>query len=513
LRFVFQNTVPVPIGLTRGITRTNSIPPGQIAPFIVNVPAWATRATNILVYASAPVNLLFNQTEPPTGTNAGDVILLPGATDGLLTLDTSGLPPLVPGARYYLGVQNPGTASVTAALQVDFDVTPLSEGVPFNATQAGNPQPRYFSYDVSSNATAVSFQLLNLNGNADLVARASRPFPTLASFDYGSFNPGTNDEDILVFADSAPVALAPGRWYLGVFNADPTNVSYTILATEYTDAFPNIITLASGVPYSGANFGAGDATDYYHYLVTTNAVRAQFEIDAPTGDMTLVARKGLPLPTLASYACLSANPGLNDELITLLDFSSPIPLTPGDWFISAVNVSGGPASYTIMATEFPAYGTNVVITTCQALSNSFCLTWSSVPGIHYFVQGKTEVNNTNWATVSPTIVAADVSASCCVSLPSLYHFFRVSEGLVVTPYVPPVRITGITADTNGVLLQWLAPTNSQFQAQWTPSLTPPAWTNFTNTLTSTNGAFSFLDDGSQAGGLAGPRYYRLQQLP
>jgi subtilisin-like proprotein convertase family protein len=513
LRFVFQNTVPVPIGLTRGITRTNSIPPGQIAPFIVNVPAWATRATNILVYASAPVNLLFNQTEPPTGTNAGDVILLPGATDGLLTLDTSGLPPLVPGARYYLGVQNPGTASVTAALQVDFDVTPLSEGVPFNATQAGNPQPRYFSYDVSSNATAVSFQLLNLNGNADLVARASRPFPTLASFDYGSFNPGTNDEDILVFADSAPVALAPGRWYLGVFNADPTNVSYTILATEYTDAFPNIITLASGVPYSGANFGAGDATDYYHYLVTTNAVRAQFEIDAPTGDMTLVARKGLPLPTLASYACLSANPGLNDELITLLDFSRPIPLTPGDWFISAVNVSGGPASYTIMATEFPAYGTNVVITTCQALSNSFCLTWSSVPGIHYFVQGKTEVNNTNWATVSPTIVAADVSASCCVSLPSPYHFFRVSEGLVVTPYVPPVRITSITADTNGVLLQWLAPTNSQFQAQWTPSLTPPAWTNFTNTLTSTNGAFSFLDDGSQAGGLAGPRYYRLQQLP
>jgi hypothetical protein len=173
------------------------------------------------------------------------------------------------------------------------------------------------------------------------------------------------------------VALAPGRWYLGVFNADPTNVSYTILATEYTDAFPNIITLASGVPYSGANFGAGDATDYYHYLVTTNAVRAQFEIDAPTGDMTLVARKGLPLPTLASYACLSANPGLNDELITLLDFSSPIPLTPGDWFISAVNVSGGPASYTIMATEFPAYGTNVVITTCQALSNSFCLTWTT----------------------------------------------------------------------------------------------------------------------------------------
>ena len=95
-------------------------------------------------------------------------------------------------------------------MQVDFDVTPLSNGVPFNATQAGNALPRYFSYDVSPNATAVSFQLLNLNGNVDLVAGANPPFPTLASFDYGSFNPGTNDEDILVFTNSAPVALAPG---------------------------------------------------------------------------------------------------------------------------------------------------------------------------------------------------------------------------------------------------------------------------------------------------------------
>ena len=115
--------------------------------------------------------------------------------------------------------------------------------------------------------------------------------------------------------------------------------------------------------------------------------------------------------------------------------------------------------------------------------------------------------------VAVPLVAVEVSATCCISLPSPYHFIRVSEGLVVTPYIPPVRITSISADTNGVLLQWLALTNNQFQAQWTPSLAPPAWTTFTNTLTSTNGAYSFLDDGSQSGGLAGARYYRLKQLP
>jgi hypothetical protein len=101
----------------------------------------------------------------------------------------------------------------------------------------------------------------------------------------------------------------------------------------------------------------------------------------------------------------------------------------------------------------------------------------------------------------------------CISLPSPYHFFRVSEGLVVIPYVPPVPITGITSDTNGVLLQWLAPSNTRFQVQWTLSLDPPAWASFGTILTSTNGVFSFLDDGSQSGGLDGPRFYRLRQVP
>jgi subtilisin family serine protease/subtilisin-like proprotein convertase family protein len=513
LRFIFQNTVPLPIGLTHGVSETNTIPPGQTAPFFIDVPAWATRATNILVSASAPVNLLFNQNFPPTGANAGDVMLLSASTAGSLALDTNGTPPLVPGARYHLGIQNPGAASVAAAVQVDFDVTPLANGVLLNTAQAGNTLPRYFSYDVSSDATAASFQLLNLSGNLDLVARANTPLPTLTDFDYGSFNPGTNDEDILVFTTSTPVALAPGRWYLGVFNADATNVTYTILATEYTNAFPDIITLAGGVPYSTANSGAGDATDYYHYIVTTNAVRAQFEIDGPTAPMALVARKGLPLPTLTNCTCLSTNPGPNEQLITLFDFSTPVALTPGDWFISAVNLSGGPVGYTMMATEFAAYGTSIHITSCQAFTNSFCLTWTSAPGIHYYVQGKANVNDTNWVTVSPTIVAADVLTAWCFALPSPYHFFRIGEGLVVTPYVPPVRFSGITIGTNGVLLQWLAPTNNQFQAQWTPSLAPPAWTTFTNVLASTNGVFWFLDDGSQSGDLIGLRYYRLQQLP
>src|SRR5439155_20010024 len=129
--------------------------------------------------------------------------------------------------------------------------------------------------------------------------------------------------------------------------------------------------------------------DYYRYVVTTNALRAQFEINGPTSDLTLVARKGLPLPGLSGYDLISANPGTNDELITLFDFSSPIPLTPGEWFLSAVNLSSGPAVYPIMASECPVYGTGIVITGSRAFSHNFRPTCTSLSCLRYFAHGNT----------------------------------------------------------------------------------------------------------------------------
>jgi hypothetical protein len=78
---------------------------------------------------------------------------------------------------------------------------------------------------------------------------------------------------------------------------------------------------------------------------------------------------------------------------------------------------------------------------------------------------------------------------------------------------PPLLIGSINLTNSGVRLDWTAPTNSQFHVQWTPTLNPPAWSDFTNMLTSTNGAFSFFDDGSQTGGTGQTRFYRLLQLP
>jgi hypothetical protein len=359
---------------------------------------WINFATNSVLSATAPVNLLFNQAAPPTGTNAGDITLLTNITAATWTIHTNGTPPLIPNARYYLGVQNTNAGSVTFVCEVNFDIA-------------------------------------------------------------------------------------------------------------------NVITLSSGIPFANTNSGAGTPPDYYRFVVSSNAVRAQFEINQPTADLTLVARHGLPVPNAGFYDFLSANPGLNDELIVFFNYSTPVPLTPGDWYLAAINVSGAPAAYSILATEFELYGTNAVITNETENGGSICLTWPSLPGAHYYLQGLTDLNSENWLTLSRTLTATDYQTTYCVPTPPLWQFFQVREGLVLT--YPPVALSAVSHGSNGVQLRWSTPnySNLHYRVQWTPSLSPSTWQTFTNVLTSTNGSFSFLDNGSQSGGLGPVRFYRLLQLP
>src|SRR5205823_4031535 len=127
-------------------------------------------ATNRLIAASAPVNLLFNQLGPPSGTNGpGDFTLLAGSTAGVRTLQTNGVPPLLPGARYFLGAQNTNSTALTVALQVDFDVSQvitLQNRVPYANTNAGTGRATdYYRYVVTTNAARAQFEINGPTGN------------------------------------------------------------------------------------------------------------------------------------------------------------------------------------------------------------------------------------------------------------------------------------------------------------------------------------------------------------
>jgi hypothetical protein len=79
------------------------------------------------------------------------------------------------------------------------------------------------------------------------------------------------------------------------------------------------------------------------------------------------------------------------------------------------------------------------------------------------------------------------------------RFYRlILSGMGWMPNNPPaatntVHISGSLSTNGGFNLTWSAPTNAQFQIQWTTNFAPPHWTRFTNIITSPNGIFSFTD--------------------
>ncbi len=345
---------PTPFVLVEGTPVTNTVLPGFISYYVVNVPIWATMATNILnVSSGGPVSLVFNQTALPFMTN-GDFQLIPpgvGSTlvGGTATLTTAGVPPLVPGQSYYLAVTNAGTTPATVTLQVNFDITVLTDSVPLLSTIAPiSTQPRYFQFNVPPvPPAAVAYLLYNMTGNADLVVSKGFPLPTLTSQNYISANPGTNSEFISVTPGSAPVPLSAGPWYLGVYNNDTNTVTYTVEAASLT---PNVIVLTNDERLTMTNVSPLAALEtFFSFNITTAPPGALFEVYGMTGDVDLTLNPVNVLPFGGPIFQSSANPGTNDEQIVLrTNTTGPNPLN-GTWYLAVPSQAPGNVTYTIHA--------------------------------------------------------------------------------------------------------------------------------------------------------------------
>ena len=130
--FATTNYTLPPSVLPPGLPQTNTIPANSVTWFLVNVPTNADFATNILLFASAPVNLLFNQTTPAT---IGSSTLLLNQTSGISILSTNSAPTnIVSGSAYYLGVQNTNSFAVTNTIQVDFHLLLATNAPPLTNT-------------------------------------------------------------------------------------------------------------------------------------------------------------------------------------------------------------------------------------------------------------------------------------------------------------------------------------------------------------------------------------------
>ena len=120
---------------------TNFVPPGGLAWYEVNVPTNADFATNILTFATGPLNMWYSTNVPPTIVNPFDVEFLTGQTTGSKTLGTNGSPVnttsayMIPGGTYFIGIQNPGAVTVQYGFHVDFHLLLPNLTNPYAFTQ------------------------------------------------------------------------------------------------------------------------------------------------------------------------------------------------------------------------------------------------------------------------------------------------------------------------------------------------------------------------------------------
>jgi hypothetical protein len=208
-------------------------------------------------------------------------------------------PALLPGARYFLGVQNTNSAAATFtieiftnALTVPATTIKLTSGIPYTNTITNAYQYYYFIVPVG--ATNVSFDITNIlhTGNElDLFVNNTLPLPGDTAFDYQASYLGTNVAPIIVTNTSVPAPLTPGTWYLAVYNnsANSTN-TYSVEATSYVPAafaFPAVS--VTGMSVSARQFtltwSAGPGNQY-EVDVSSDLIHWTKAADVTTGGGT-----------------------------------------------------------------------------------------------------------------------------------------------------------------------------------------------------------------------------------
>jgi hypothetical protein len=406
----------------------------------------------------------------------------------------------------------------------------LSNGVAYSSTVQGNgPVPlterQFYVYTVSSNGVQANFETFGANGNVDLFIRRTVPLATEitteVAADAASVNGGTTNELIVLATNSAPVALAPGDWYISIANRENGPVSYNVRVTEYiiddgsgTNGF--VTRLPGGDCQSRTNAGTNvlgsPAIDYYVFTVSNGAARAYFELSDLSADLTLLVRHDLPLTTLTNYDAISANPGTCEEFISLsVGATNPVVLEPGNWYIAVVSTNPMPVSYRICAIQSDVEDARLRISSISLVTNWLCLAWTNtVPGVFYHVQALSHLGSSNWVAFSPTISGPSpgLESMWCTNRPSAFHFFRIKEGPGPKVVNTSVALTCLECLPTGFHACWIGPANQQYAVEWTPVLVPATWQSLTN-VTSATTSFEFTDPSAQCGVPGEVRFYRV----
>ena len=474
--FRFQllpRTPPAVTNLFHGMPNTNSLPAFSTEYFIVQVPQWASRATNVLEFANQflttnplPVTVLFNQTNFPA---LSDRKLISMRSVGTAILTNNGAPPLVPGQAYYLALTNPNPFAVTFGLGVWFDITTLTNCEPLDSSVAGVADvPRYFQFDVPADGAnptqPVTFSLSGTPCGLKLVLSEHLPLPDLSQFDYISQGPCTNNQILISVTNNIPAT----RWYVGVFNTAPTNTLFSIEACAATSQAV-VIPLANGVPFVVSSTNDANAAPpgpplqfVFDFLITNAVPGVLFELYNLSGNADLVLQRDVP-PAVPPYFASSVFTGTTPEQIVLrtdsgLPASAYVSDLLGHWYLGVYNNEQTKLAYTIRGVLPDPNGRLLpgqpllLSISLRTPSPGLQLSWNSIVGEPYVVQSTSGLAAPpNWNSLASIVATAPVTTFEVSPLPAQPAFYRVVQG---APSESP-RLSIRYWTGNQVRLSWL----------------------------------------------------------
>jgi len=316
-------------------------------------------------------------------------------------------------------VTNKGIGTDTFLISVAFDQTDtnlisvrtLTNRICYTATIPVTNALDYYQFSVSDTATIVSFALSPANPDANLVVRRALPVPdplprpNAGKYDYISANGGTTNDIITVTANSQPVPLSPGLWYLGVFNVATNPVTYTICASESSNGLYNIIPLTNAVPLD-YTIGAGSLlTNLFLFTIDQTNSAVLFELYDLNSDAYLLADFGTFPTASAQFADLASPTNTGQIVVRTNEF---FPTLNGNWYLAVDNVQNTNLTFTIrgvvstngiLPSGLPL---NIAIGFAPPPDIGLQFTWYSVQGEKYVIETSTDL--VNW-TLLDTIVA------------------------------------------------------------------------------------------------------------
>jgi hypothetical protein len=473
------------IRLEDNVAYTNVVAPSRslIDYYVFNVSPAAVEASFEVTPKNGDVGMVLRYGLPLPDLNSYDYrIDQPGITNELIVLTNTSTPvPLLSG-DWYIGVYNNSTNAVvynvraSEVLDTNLNVITLTNAIPLTFTiTEGAGLTNYFLFRVTDPYPGVKFGLYDLNANADLFIGYNQiPSPTA----YLSSNAASPTQPVTVQINTnSTVPEVTGNWVLEVVNRDPTNLTFTIVASVL----------------GATNTTPATTNRYINPTITVSGTNLCFSWPTTVGLQYRL--EGVKTLSDTNWTVLF---GPETATNTVMNYCLGLP-TPYSFF-QVVELGG--------STPPPPTG-SVINPALNFGTNGLCLSWASQAGTQYAVQAKMTIVDPAWTNLA-TVTATGPSSTYCVGTNSPYHYFQIaplgsgSTGGGTTDI--SLHSPAVLADGR-LQFSWDAVTGTTYQVQFTTNLVPVVhWMVLTN-ITASSTPLTFTDSTPSTN--APIRFYRV----